>query len=278
MAKGDASETPAGTQTLVRGLAVIDAVANGARSLQAIGAAIGCTRSTTHRLVSALAATGHLGVMPGLGHVLGSKLIALGYLAREQMPITAVARPHLEMLSERTLDTIHLGMAEGSEVFYLDKLPGKRGLEMRSRIGFRMPLAFTGIGKALILDMPEDRWLDLYETGRAWHIERGTAPSTFPSLNEFLIRMRSYAAQSCAYDLQENEDGVRCVAAPIRDAGGAIVAAISVASAAQYMPLDRMPELRPLVMATAAGISKELGWRERPAADVANSTLPGARP
>ena len=104
-----------------------------------------------------------------------------------------------------------------------------------------MPLAFTGVGKALMLDMTEDRWLDLYESGRGWHTARDTAPSTFPALKDFLARMRSYVEQSCAFDLEENEAGVRCVAAPIRDAGGAIVAAISVAGAAQYMPLERMP-------------------------------------
>jgi DNA-binding IclR family transcriptional regulator len=139
---------------------------------------------------------------------------------------------------------------------------------MRSRIGFRMPLAFTGVGKALMLDMAEDRWLDLYEAGRRWHVAAGTAPSTFPALNDFLARMRSYVEQSCAFDLEENEAGVRCVAAPIRDAGGAIIAAVSVASAAQYMPLERMPELRPQVMATATAISRELGWRERPTSGV----------
>jgi DNA-binding IclR family transcriptional regulator len=203
--------------------------------------------------------------VPGLGYVLGSKLIELGYLAREQLPLTTITRPHLEDLAERTQDTVHLGLSEGADVFYLDKLPAKRGLEMRSRIGFRMPLAFTGVGKALMLDMAEDRWRDLYESGRRWHAERGTAPATFPSLDDFLARMRSYVAQSCAFDLEENEAGVRCVAAPIRDASGGIVAAISVASAIQYMPLERLPQLGPLVMDTATAISRELGWRDRAA-------------
>jgi DNA-binding IclR family transcriptional regulator len=275
MAKAEGSESPAGTQTLIRGLAVIDAVAGGARTLQSIGTATGCTRSTTHRLVSALTGTDHLGIVPGLGYVLGSKLMALGYLAREQLPLSTIARPHLEILAERTQDTVHLGLTEGSEVFYLDKLPAKRGLEMRSRIGFRMPLAFTGIGKAMMLDMAEDRWLDLYESGRLWHEARGTAPSTFPPLNDFMVRMHGYAEQSCAYDLEENETGVRCVAAPIRDASGSIVAALSVASAAQYMPLERLPELRPQVIATAAAISRELGWREKSAANKQRPTPTG---
>lgn len=263
--KTGTGETPAGTQTLIRGLSAIGAVAHGAKTLPAIGEEIGCTRSTTHRLVSALVAEGYIRNVPGFGYVLGPKLIELGHLAVGQVPLATIARPHLERLAEQTQDTVHLGLPEGSEVFYLDKLPGKRGLEMRSRIGLRMPLAFSAIGRALMLDMPEPKWRELYEIGREWHAAQGNAALTHPTLDGFLEKMRLYADQSCAFDLEENEANVRCVAAPIRDAAGSIVAAVSVASAAQYMPLDRMPNLRPLVIDAAAVISRELGWSGRSA-------------
>jgi DNA-binding IclR family transcriptional regulator len=265
MVKGEASESPAGTQTLLRGLAVIDAVAKGARALPAIGAAIACTRSTTHRLVATLVHEGFLKQIAGVGYVLGSRLIALGYQARDQLPLAALARPALEALAEETQDTVHLGVVEGNEVFYVDKLPGNRGLEMRSRIGYRMPLAFTGVGKALMLDMSEDQWCQLYKAGLTWHALVGSGPATVPLLSDYLVRLRDYAAAGTSFDLEENEVGIRCVAAPIRDAGGAIVAAISVASAVPYMPLERMPTLRPAVIAAAATISKELGWQDLPA-------------
>lgn len=254
------TDTPAGTQTLLRGLAVIEAVSRGARSLPAIGAAIGCTRSTTHRLVSALVHEDFLKQVPGAGLVLGSRLIALGYQARDQLPLVSVARPALDALALLTQDTVHLGVVEGEEVFYLDKLPGRRGLEMRSRIGHRMPLAFTGVGKALMLDMEEADWRRLYDSGLAWHRQAGSLPAQVPPLADYLARLKDYAVQGCAFDLEENEMGIRCVAAPVRDASGAVAAAISVASAVPYMPLDRLPQLRPVVMETAAAISRELGW------------------
>jgi DNA-binding IclR family transcriptional regulator len=192
-------------------------------------------------------------------------------MASSQQPISAISRPHLELLAQRTLDTVHLGLADGTEVFYLEKISAKRGLETRSRIGNRMPLAFTGIGKALMLDMPEDRWLDLYEAGLRWHEKTGTTPSARPPLGEFLSRMHSYVAQACAFDLEENEEGVRCVAAPVRDALGNVIAAISVAGAVQYMPISRLAELRPTVIAAAAAISHNLGWRQ-------DSPIGGATP
>jgi DNA-binding IclR family transcriptional regulator len=269
MKKSATGEAPAGAQTLLRGLSVIDAVAGGARSLPAIGAAIGCTRSTTHRLVSALTGTGFLGFVPGVGYVLGSKLIQFGAMARGQRPLAAIARPHLEMLAERTQDTVHLGLADGDEVFYLDKISAKRGLETRSRIGNRMPLAFTGIGKALILDAGEERWLGLYEAGLQWHARAGTRPENRPSLGDFLASMRRYVGQACAFDLEENEVGVRCVAAPVRDASGGIVAAISVAGAVHFMPMERLADLRPAIIASANAISAELGWRPPGAGEAA---------
>ena len=145
----DLAAQQAGTQTLLRGLAILEAIANGARDMRAIGAALGTTRSTTHRLVSSLVQARYLRQVQG-GYLLGPKLIELGTIALEQMPLTAVARPHLEALAEATLDTIHLGVRDGDDVLYIDKIPGTRGLEMRSRVGHRMPLASTGIGKALL--------------------------------------------------------------------------------------------------------------------------------
>ncbi|OLU24113.1 IclR family transcriptional regulator [Pseudomonas sp. PA27(2017)] len=248
-------QAPAGAQALFRGLAVIDAVAQGASSLADIGSTIGCTRSTTHRLIAALVQAGYLRALGGSsgGYQLGSRLIELGYKARGQMPLAKRAQPHLERLARHTQDTVHLGVREGAEVLYIDKLPGSRGLEMRSRIGLRMPLALTGIGKSLMLDLPESEWLALYR--------QRCEPDDGLPWETFREQMRDYARGGCSFDLEENELGIRCLAAPIREADGQIVAALSVASAVPYMPEVRLQALRPEVVACAQAISAELGWR-----------------
>ncbi|ALK29315.1 IclR family transcriptional regulator [Burkholderia plantarii] len=255
----DIAAQQAGTQTLLRGLAILEAIAGGARDMRAIGAALGTTRSTTHRLVSSLVQARYLRQVQG-GYLLGPKLIELGTIALEQMPLTAVARPHLEALAEATLDTIHLGMRDGDDVLYIDKIPGTRGLEMRSRIGHRMPLASTGIGKAMMLDLKPDTWAALFEASRRSLAGVSFKPDRRPDSPTFLQRMAHYAAGGYTFDLEENEASIRCVAAPVRDASGAIVAAVSVASTIPYMPLDRMDELIPIVQREARAISAELGW------------------
>jgi DNA-binding IclR family transcriptional regulator len=252
-----------GTQALFRGLAIIDAIAGGSKSLESIGIAIGCSRSTTHRIIQALTRARYIRHMPDRGYVLGPKLMELGFSARAQMPIQTVARGHLEALASETGDSVHLGIRDGNTVLYVDKIQGTRGLEIRSSVGYHNPLASTGLGKALMLDMDEAQWREMYEAAQGLFKQSGLRPPTVTPWQKYLKRMQNYASLGYAVDLEENEPGIRCVAAPIRDFSGGIVAAISVASAIQYMPDQRMQELWPSVMAIAGKISRELGCSEQ---------------
>ncbi|AMB87702.1 transcriptional regulator [Pseudomonas agarici] len=251
---------PTGTQTLLRGLGVVQAVAGGARDLKEIARRIGTTRSTTHRLASCLVEARYLRVVPQVGYLLGPKLIELGFQAREELPLVTLAVPYLDQLSSLTGDTIHLAIREDDDVLYLHKNPGRNGPEMRSRVGHRMPLARTGIGKALLLDDTVREWQRLYEVSLPAAGKSAVWPQhREASWEQFLQRMQDYAAGGYAFDLEDNEPSIRCVAAPIRDAGRRIVAGISIASTVPYMPLEKMAELIPLIKKAAASISAELG-------------------
>lgn len=241
---------PAGTQTLARGLDVVRAVARGATDLRSVAEATGLGRSTAHRLVQLLERYGYLRVASGRDYSLGPTLIEFGFQALHQNPLPVVARPILEELAGTVQDTVHLAIVDAGEVLYLDKIEGTRGAEMRSRIGHRMPLTRTGIGKALILGRDRD-WERLYEA------EHGQGSD---GLDEFLRRMREYSRYGAAMDLEENEPGIRCVAAPIRDATGAVVAAISVSATKPFMPAQRMRGLVPVVQKAARSISRSLGY------------------
>ncbi|WP_327446009.1 IclR family transcriptional regulator [Brevundimonas sp.] len=242
------------SQTLLRGLDVIEATADGTISLADLAAAVGLNRSTTHRLASALVDRQYLNFLPREGYTLGPRLLELGFKAQQQKDLPRVARPHLEALSAATEDTIHLGVMDHGRALYLDKIPGRRRIEISSRVGERQPLRSTGLGKALLLDETEARWAEMFD------VEEAHARSALDR-EEWLTRMRAYAAAGHAFDLEENEDRIRCVAAPIRDVGGRIVGAISLSSAAQYMDDHRMASLPQEVCATAEAISRELGWR-----------------
>lgn len=248
----------AGTQTLLRGLAVLECVADGVTEARGIAARLGTERSTTHRMLASLVAAGYLHHIPFAGYSLGPKLIRLGAQALEARPIVAIARPHLERLARETGDTVHLGVTQGADVLYLDKISGTRGLEMRSRVGHRMPLALTGVGKALMLGEPNTRWRALYDDGRA----RVAADAKPLSWDVYAADLDAALARGWVTDREENELGIRCVGAVVRDVTGAVVAGVSVASAVSHMPEPRMTALGPVVAATAAAISRDLGWTE----------------
>ncbi|GAB3626519.1 transcriptional regulator [Pandoraea terrae] len=246
------------SQTLFRGLDIVEAVAAGIDTVPALAAHTGITLSTTHRLASALVHAGYLRFEPRRGYRLGNKLIELGFLAYRQIDLPRVARPALEILADETQDTVHLAVADGWEVMYLDKLPGKRAVEISSRIGGRKPICITGVGKALLLDKPESAWRE--------QLEHFNATSPMRTLNEaaWLKRMKEYAEKGYAFDLEDDEPQIRCVAAPIYDASMKVVAAISVSSTTKYMDRERMEALAPRVTGTAAQISRQLGWAGTP--------------
>jgi DNA-binding IclR family transcriptional regulator len=242
---------------LERGLSVVRAVSDGCVTLAAITRATGCTRSTTQRLVSALVRLGWLGQDADGAYCLGPQLAALGYRAAASNSLATIARPVLERLGHETLDTVHLGVRADDDVLYLDKIAGRRGLEMRSRVGQRMALALTGVGRALMLDLPETSWRKLFDIAR----ERA-ARAEVTGYAAWLERMQAYRADGCVLDLEDNEIGIRCIAAPVRDRLGDIVAAISVASATPYLPLERMEAITPQVRGAAHELSALMGWRE----------------
>lgn len=249
----DAQRGPSGSQTLLRGLDVLEGVAEGPVSLGDLAARLGLTRSTTHRLANALIERRYLTLVAGRGYQLGPKLLELGFQAQQQADLVQIARPRLEALAQESEDTVHLGVLDGDKALYLDKIPGRRRVVISSRVGDRHPLTSTGLGKALLLDEDEQRWKELFELER----KNSKLPIDYDT---WLQRMTGYVQCGRAYDLEENEDQIRCVAAPIRDASGGILGAISVSSAAQYMEDARMEALTADVVATADAISRDLGW------------------
>lgn len=240
------------SQTLIRGLDIIEAVANGNKDLAQIAKSTDITYSTAHRIVGALVQRNYL-KKQGRDFVLGRKLLELGFSAYSQVQITQLARPILQQLADQTSDTVHLVEREQNSVIYLDKISSQRAVEISSRIGGIKPLISTGVGKAMLLGQPESEWVDVYNL-------QNQLLKTPITLDQWLDTMREYRLKGYAYDKGEDEEVVRCVAAPIKSGSGKTIAAVSVSSAVDYMNEQRMKELVPLVQAAARQISNELGY------------------
>lgn len=246
-------EETEGAQTLLRGLWLLERVADGVHDLKRLAETLGLSRSTAHRILSTLSRAGYLRHEPRKGYFLGPKLIRLGFKAYGQLHLPALARPHLEALRDATKETVHLAVLEGREVVYIDKVPGKRELVLASQIGSRFPAQSTALGKAILAFLPEERWREAFIPGL------NRTPRTLGDYERFREELRTTRVRGYALDLEENEPGVRCVAAPILNVQGEPVAAVSVSTASIYLDEHRIPEVAEAVQETARRISLELG-------------------
>ena len=244
-----------GTRSLLKSLHLLETVAGGVHDLDGIVAATRLPRSTAHRLLSALVSRRYLRHRQGQGYRLGPQLIELGFAAQSQLHLSSAARPHMERLASATSETVHLAVLDGLDVIYIDKVPGSRGLTMASTIGARAPAQTTALGKVLVAGLPPKEW-----PGRFDPTIRRTARGIADEAS-YLTVLQRCLAEGWAEDQEENEPGVRCLSAPLRDASGAVVAAISVSGASVYLTDDRLREIRPRVLETASAVSAELGWR-----------------
>jgi DNA-binding IclR family transcriptional regulator len=241
-----------GTQTLMRALDIMDEVIDGPIRAADLARKLGMSKTTAHRLVQALRSRNYLSVTRD-GFALGPKLLQLGVLATEQIDYVRVARPFMELLSERTGFCVFVGKREGEFSRHLDRVTGTQRLRVATAPGDRRPIAETGIGKALLLDEDEETWQRLYVEAKG-----GTA--TKAQIDRFLKDMRAHKARGMVLHDSELGDGVRSVAVPIRDAKGQIGIAISIASAAHYLTDDVRPELAEQVRRAAEQISDAVGY------------------
>ncbi|MFD4570928.1 IclR family transcriptional regulator [Streptomyces sp. NPDC058417] len=216
--------------------------------LSELAARTGLPKATVHRLAADLVRLGWL-ERGGPQYRLGAKLFELGSLVPRRRDLRETALPFLQDLFEATRETVHLGVREGAEVVYLERIHGHEALQLPSRIGGSLPLTCTGVGKAL---------LAFSDPGLTEEVLAGPLPRLTPHSITDPARLRGALEKTrvsgLAYEEQEAEPGVSCIAAPVF-AGGSTVAALSVAvPCARFRPAH----LAPAVRTAALGLSRVL--------------------
>jgi DNA-binding IclR family transcriptional regulator len=247
-------------QSAVRALSVLEylAQAGAPQDLAVISAALGMNKSTAYRFVSTLAAQGYVRQDAENGrYALGPRVVWLASKFLERLEVRSVARPALEALARDTGETVHLAILDQDAVVYIDKIDGQASVRMASGVGCRMPLHSTSLGKALLADFPESAW-------RAYVSRAGLGPCTPHTIVEpaaFLRELERVRKQNYAIDDMENEEGIRCVAAPLRDHTGRAVAAVSLSGWTLSMTPERVRSLVPRLQTAIAEISQRLGYQ-----------------
>jgi IclR family acetate operon transcriptional repressor len=252
-------ERPQVNRSLAKALATVEALAANPKGLTALdlGRALKLPRATVYRILSTLGAHGYVErANGGQGYRLSLKVLDLGSRVLRGVDLLEAARPIIHDLQRRCGETVHLAVCEGGRMVYLHKQEGDGPFIMKSRVGASMPMHCTALGKSVLAFLPAAR-VDaiLQQHGLPRHTPRTIR--TRPALERELARIRR---RGYAIDDIENEDGVRCVGAPVLDHRGMPAAAISISAPASQMPLTRARELAALVREQARRLSAILGW------------------
>ena len=217
---------------------------------------LGVAKSTAHRLASTLVAENLLEQDRASGkYRLGLALFRLGTLVRRRMNVSEVARPHLFSLREKTNETVHLAILDGTEIMYVYFLESTQAVRMRSDLGLRKPAHCTAEGQAILAFRPSDV---------AAVVRKGLAPRTPRTLtdpDELTKALEVVRQKGCAVEDEESEIGMRCIAAPIQNDAGEVVAAIGVGGPVSRLSKKALTAFMPHVIATAEAISARLGHR-----------------
>ncbi len=250
-------------RVLDRAVSILQTLSDGKpRTLVELGEAVELNNSTTFRLLAALASHNYVERDEATGkYTLGLACLELARSYQMNNQIQRAALPEMEALRDETGETIHLAILDRMEVVYLEKLHGFHAIGlMSSHVGARLLAYCTGLGKLLMAYLDEERVRAHYD--KAGFI-RFTS-TTITDMDTLLQELRAIRARGYAFDWGEHEADVRCVAAPIFDAHGKTIAAISIAGPANRMePLESDYQRIEQILHAAGEISARLGFRQR---------------
>jgi len=216
--------------------------------------------STTHRILDTLK---YWGYVEQDSHTqkyqLGLKALELGMAKLHQMDLVREATPYLKELVNQCNETAHLGVLEKGEVLYLAKEESSQTIRMISYVGKRAPLHCTALGKVLLAYLStEERKKILGEK-----VLPRLTENTITDKRELEKELDKVKEQGFALDREENEKDVRCVAAPIRNYQGKVIAALSISSPIFRIDKNTQNNLKVALIETSRKISKRLGYDDK---------------
>ena len=256
-------DSPYRVQVIDRALSMLELLGNENRALTLTEfyRRLKLPKSTLLRLLAVLERHGFVVKDARFGsYRLGLKLHELGNKAVAQVDLKERARPHLEKLVAVLQETANLSVLQGDSAIIIDRIEPSRALRVPANIGerFSHSLHASAIGKILLASLPEGDVKEVVGRSRL-RAFTGNTITTFPGLLEELKRVRE---RGYAFDNEEAEAGLICIAAPIRDHSGKVIASIGVSGPTFRLSKRKVPLLSQLVSREATSLSMKLGFGE----------------
>ena len=248
-------------QSVSRALMIMELLSkcHNGEKLTVISQKLDLNKSTTHSLISTLEHMGYVQQdQETARYSLGLKLFELGQVVHANMDLRNIAMPFLRELALKFSETVHLAILSKDEIVYIDKVDTSRSIRIGSQIGGRNAAYCTGVGKVLLAGLSDNELSDTLATVK---FEKLTA-NTIADKEELLKHLVNIRNNGFAMDQEEIEVGLTCVAAPIKNHRGKVIAGISVSGPSSRMQADVFDLMTKDVMDTALQISRRLGYKE----------------
>src|SRR5215472_1348663 len=255
--KRETRETPS-IQSLDRGLLILEAVGRSPEpvSLSQLAAMLGIDRSSAFRLANTLKRRGFLAnPSAGKDYVLGPSVWRLSRQYDWSKMLATVAHDHLKALAGDMNETAHLAVREGRKALFIDHVTSSHVISISGQTGELVPLYCTSHGKALLSDFEEQALVDLFGAKPL----KAYTKNTIQSIRSLAAECRSIRERGFATDESEYLEGVRCLASPIRDRNGAVIASIGISAPTARFPKEREREFAGRVVSVAAQIGEMVG-------------------
>lgn len=250
-------------QSAERIFQVLETLSDGPIGLMDISKRLNLHKSTTHRLLTSLIYMNYAKQDEYTGkYTLTFKIVELSGKILSSIDMLSIAHPYVEHLAFKCQETVHLVQRNGNDMVYIDKVepPTVResAIRMASQIGLARPMYCSGVGKAILAELPVKEVEMIWENSI---IEKRTE-HTIVTLEHLLEELGEIHKKGYAIDNEENEIGVRCIAACIFDYHGKARHAFSISAPSSRMSEERIKELSRFVLQTKKELSKELGYRQ----------------
>ncbi|MEU8952770.1 IclR family transcriptional regulator [Streptomyces sp. NPDC048518] len=216
-------------------------------------------RTTVHELLTTLAARSYLVQLPDQPgrYRLGVRTYQLGSRYAEQLDLAAEGQQVAREVAETCDETVHVAVLEDTDVIYIAKVDSTHAVRMVSAAGRRLPAHCTSVGKMLLASLPPTE-LESRLQGREF---TGMTPDSITDPDELLTALAGIRERGVAVEHRESNPDVSCVAAPVRDSAGRVVAALSISVPMIRWSEERESELAELAAKGAGDLSVRLGHR-----------------
>ena len=246
-------------QTVDRALTLLELLSHKPDGLRAtdLASEMQLNKVTIHRLVNTLAKHGFIEkANDGIHWQLGLKLIALSSMRLNSLELKTEAQPYLRRLVQQCEQPVHLAIRDDTEIVYIEKIETVQTMRMYSQIGKRSPVYSTALGKALLTGLSE---LELSALLSKLSMQPIT-PGTLTSVEALSEEVKKATSAGYAFDIEENEAGVFCIAAPVYDYRGHVIAAISTAGNRRDFLDDPTHPMIDQVKEAALSVSRRMGY------------------